>query len=71
MTPAPTAPLNVQMCASAEIGDFITGSPGEGTHIVTFNANQKTATITVNTENDQVDELDGEISAELLNQNRL
>ena len=65
MDPAPTAPLNAEVRIS-QMGDFITGSPGVGIHTVTFNANQATATITVNTENDQVDESDGEITVELL-----
>ncbi len=65
MNPAPTAPLNAEVRVR-QIGDFITDSPGVGTHIVNFSTNQATATITVNTENDQVDELDGEISVELL-----
>ena len=63
--PAPTAPLNAEVHIS-QIGDFITGSPGVGTHTVNFSANQATATITVRTEDDQVDEPNGEISAELL-----
>ena len=65
MTPAPTAPLNAEVRVS-QIGDFITGSPGVGTHTVNFSTNQATATITVATDNDNIDELDGEISVELL-----
>ena len=65
MDPVPTAPLIAEVRVS-QVGDFITGSPGAGIHTVHFSANQATATITVNTENDQVDEPNGEISAELL-----
>ena len=66
MNPAPTAPLIAEVLIS-QVGDFITGSPDVGTHTVNFSTNQTTATITVNTEDDQVDEPNGEISAELLN----
>ena len=61
MTPAPTTSLNVDVNVS-QTGTFISGTPDE---TVTFNANQRTATLTVNTENDQVDELNGEIRAVL------
>ena len=39
MIPAPTAPLNAEVRVS-QIGDFITGSPGVGTHTVNFSTNQ-------------------------------
>ena len=64
--PVPATPLTVTVSVT-ETRDFISGTPGEGTRTVTFNANQTTATLTVATDDDNIDELNGQIRAQLQN----
>ncbi len=57
-----TRPLDVKVLVTQE-GDFITGAAPQ---TVTFAANQSTATLSLPTTDDGVDELDGAITVELL-----
>ena len=70
-SPAPTTALDVKVSVH-EVVNFDSGNsdfvpPGqEGTRTVTLPANQATATFTVSTVNDDIDELNGIVAAEVL-----
>ena len=59
--PAPTSPLTVNVDVS-EDGDVISGTPSS---IVIINANNTTAILTVNTDNDEADESNSVVTAEV------
>ena len=59
--PAPATALTVNVTVT-ETRNFILGTPPS---TVNFNANQATATLTVATDDDNIDELDGQIRAQL------
>ena len=60
-SPAPTSALTVNVTVT-QTGDVISGSPSSS---VTINANNTSATLTVATDNDQADETNGVVTAEV------